>query len=148
MSPTVNGKRELSADTTVPVERLIVLDGELEGVKVVVLKDDGYNTNVVSNNFVSRHANLFNLRNCPMVVFHSKTDSTEKATSVIVQGMLKLGEHEYVSNCAVADFRYYVLLGMPWHVTHQPEVNYAGSIVAVDGALLPQAEICDGHDTG
>lgn len=131
----------------IPVESLLVLQGELVCRKVAVLKDDGCNTNVISKDFATRNAHLFDIRDCDIPVSHSKKDTTEVATQIILQGKLRIGGHVYVSNWAVADCRYDVLLGMPWHVEVQPEVDYSGPNVVVQGEVLPKLPQQDcGHN--
>lgn len=130
---------EITDEDLLPVERLIVLTGEMEGRSVAVLKDDDCNTNVVSKEFVNHNPHLFDLRECNISVTHSKKDSTEHAHQLILNGTLCIGSHYYVSNWAVADCRYDVLLGMPWHKEMRPVVDYAIPSVVVDGEPLPQA---------
>jgi hypothetical protein len=49
-------------------------------------------------------------------VNHSAEDKVEQATHVLLEGKLKMRNHENVSNFVVSNCRYNVLLGMPWHV--------------------------------
>lgn len=72
-------------------------DWDLEGMTVDVLKDDGCNTNVVGKGFLARNAHLFDVQRCKFEVTHSKKGTTETA-SEDMNGSLRLGSHEYVSN--------------------------------------------------
>lgn len=53
-------------------EDLIVLDGELSGKKVRVLKDDGCNTNVVSQEFFQKNQSRFHVAKVNVDVMHSE----------------------------------------------------------------------------
>ena len=125
----------------IPVESLLVLDGELGVRKVSILKDDGCNTDVVSRDFAHRNAHLFDLMQCSIPVSHSKKDTSELATQVIVRRNLQIGTHQYLSNWAVADCRYDVSLGMPWYIQAKPEVDYSLPRITVDGESLPQMPV-------
>ena len=48
-----------------------------------------------------------------------------------------MGGHRYCSNWAVAESRYDVLLGMPWHVHCNPKVDYTSREVVVADEILP-----------
>ena len=128
---------ESEADGTIPVKPLIVFEGKMHGVAAQILKDDGCNTNVVSKDFVQKHSHLFNIEDTAITVTHSKRDSIEMASQVIIRGTICIGSHSYCSNWAVADCRYDVLLGMPWHVATKPNVDYDPPAVSVDGTCLP-----------
>ena len=62
-----------SNDDEVPVEELMVIDGTLEGKNVKILKDDGWNTNVLSKAFFNKNHKLFKWRRDDIVVWHSKS---------------------------------------------------------------------------
>ena len=55
----------------------------------------------------------------------------------MLKGTLRLGAHAYTSNWIVANCRYDVLLGMPWHVAHNPSINYEQRIVKVGPGVIP-----------
>ena len=116
---------------TVPVEELIVLDGSLEGRRVQVLKDDGCNTNVLSREFFEKNKNRLKWRECDVEVRHSKQDSVEKSSEVVIGATLIIEKHVYKSNWLVANCRYDVLLGIPWHVSNNPDTNYEHRTVKV-----------------
>ena len=134
---------KVAIDDPIPVEDLIVLDGLLEGKKVSVLKDDGCNTNVVSRDFFEKNRGLFKWKECDVEVRHSKSGSVENSSEVILGGTLIIGKHSYKSNWLVANCRYEVLLGMPWHVAHNPLIDYSQRIVKVNSdELIPHEEVC------
>ena len=115
----------------VPLEDLFVLDGSLEGKRVKVLKDDGCNTNVVSHEFFQKNRKFFRWKSCNVEVKHSKSGSLENSTQVIQGATLKVGSHVYQSNWLVANCRYDILLGMPWHVSQNPSIDYEQRTVTV-----------------
>ena len=128
--------------TDIPVEPLLVLNGTLNGFKVKVLKDDGCNTNVVGKDFLKsqKGRNLFQIREEKVIVEHSKQGTREDATHVLINGTLRLGAHTYTSNWIVADCRYDVLLGMPWHVANNTDIDYVSRIVKVRDVVIPVAD--------
>ena len=131
---------ESSESEIVPVERLIVLKGMIAGKEVRVLKDDGCNTNVLSSSFVRRFSHLLDVRECEIIVAHSKKKSQEVSNKVVVNAAIQIGSHAYSSNWAVVDTRYDVLLGTPWHTSELPSVDYEGPSVSVNGEELPLHE--------
>lgn len=120
-----------TTDGIIPVEDLIIFEGEMHGQVVEILKDDGRNTNVVSKDCARRNAHLFQLEEADLIITHSKRNSEEKSGQVIVQAEVKVGLHSYTSNWAVVDCRCDVLLGMPWHKENKPEVDYSIPPVSV-----------------
>ena len=127
--------REESSDSPtdgpIPVAPLMVLDGKLNGVSVRVLKDDGCNTNVISQRLLSRFRNRFQVMKSKTVVQHSRDGSREESSEVVINGTLRIESHTYTSNWVVADCRYDVLLGMPWHVANNPQIDYVKRVVKV-----------------
>lgn len=121
----------------IPVEPLIVMYGALQGKSVKVLKDDGCNTNVVSRQFVQNNRSLFEIVDKKVQVNHSKKGTKEDASEVILNGTLNLGNHTYTSHWVVADSRYDVLLGMPWHVANNPSIDYENRTVQIGDDAIP-----------
>ena len=109
----------------IPVDPLIVLDGKRNGVNLRVLKDDGCNTNVVSKGFVKKFQHCLKVVDDNIMVQHSNKDSKERASQIVLNGTLKIGNHSYKSNWVVSNCRYDVVLGMPWHVAHNPNIDYS-----------------------
>ena len=68
---------------------------------------------------------------------HSQKDTSEESGELIISGTLKLGTHVYTSSCVVANGRYGVLLGMPWHVAHNRRIEYVQRVVQVGGGEIP-----------
>ena len=120
----------------IPVERLIVLNGTLNGVKVQVLKDDGCNTNVVGIDFLRSQKEK-------VIIEHSQKGMKENSSQILLNGTLRLGAHTYTSNWGVANCRYDVLLGMPWHVANNPGNDYKRRVVTVEDDEIPVVQIDD-----
>lgn len=112
------------------------MEGEFEGVPARVLKGDGCSSNVISREFAELHRSQFTFQPTLMNVSHSNQGSREIATKMVVNGTVTLGNYAYKENLIIADARYDVSLGMPWHVDAQPETDYNLRIVSVDGNSL------------
>lgn len=130
-------EKQTGVDGSVTVAELILLDGYLNSAPVHILKDDGCNTNVVSKTFLAGHSDLFRVKDTPTLLSHSKKDSNEEASQVIVDAELRIGRHTYRSNFVVADCRYDVLLGMPWHKRVSLRIDYVTPVVYVENQYLP-----------
>lgn len=129
---------------SVPVAELITLKGLLNSTLVHILKDDGCNTNVVSRTFLENNRDLFRVKETRTLLSHSKVDTTEEASEVVLDAELRLGGHVYRSNFVVADCRYDVILGMPWHKHSLPIIDYDKPAVIVDDKVLPSSTVCQG----
>lgn len=88
---------------------------------------------MVFKQFASRYPNVFDIHKCEIPITHSKKDSVEISNSLVLNGRFKIGNHEYISNWAVADYRYDILIGMPWHREINPTLDYTGPGVLVYG---------------
>jgi len=137
VNTTIRSHDEDSTEGLIPVEPLLVLDGDLNGKRVRVLKDDGCNTNVVSHDFFMNNRKLFSVVKKNVEVRHSKRETVEEASEIILGGTVRIGTHVFKSNWVVASCRYDVLLGMPWHVAHNPKIDYSRRIVKVGADILP-----------
>jgi Retroviral aspartyl protease len=124
-------------DDSIPIKPLLLLRGKFKGIPVKILKDDGCNTNVVSRAFVKKHENLFNSVNKKLIVNNSCEGQTEEVYKVVLNGNLTLGNHRYTSNFVVASCRYDIILGMPWHVTHEQKISYAPPVARVADKCVP-----------
>lgn len=127
----------------VPTKPLITFDGTIGGKKITVLKDDGCNTNVLSKDFVQKHRDLLNIRREDTIISHSDKRYTESSSEIIVDAEIEIGAHRYRSNWVVANCRYDMLLGMPWHEFTNPDTDYIKKTVRVGDILLPISSCCD-----
>lgn len=109
----------------------------LNEVNAVVLKDDGCNTNVVCKDFIKRNGSRFEVHPYHIKVVHSGKGSSKTAPKMFVNAALRLGSHEYVSNWAIVDSRYDVLLEMLCHKSINPEIDYSVPFVSVKNIFLP-----------
>ena len=83
---------------------------------MVVLEDDGCNTTILSNEFVDRYHHLTDVHPAKFQILHSDKTTTEVASKVVLGVKVDIAGHLYTSNRVVANARYDVILGMPWHV--------------------------------
>lgn len=123
----------------ISVENLLVLRGIVNGHEASVLKDDGCNTNIMSHEFLRKYRHLLEVRDANISISHSKKGADEEPKYVVVNAAVQIGAHVYTSNWAVAKARYDILLGMPWHVHHNPKVDYINRKVQVGDVVLPLA---------
>lgn len=107
-----------------PVDERITLIGFIAGRQVVVLKDDGSNTNVISKSFVDANRDLLYVLPSPANINHSKRNSVEETIEIVIDAEVGIGSHKYRSNWIVSDCRYDILLGMPWHHNAYRRINY------------------------
>ena len=126
----------IPTDGPIPVAPLLILTGKLNGVSARVLKDDGCSTNVISRRFFGLHRQRFQVRKASVVVNHSNEDTSENSSHVVLNGTLSIGSHTYTSSWVVANCRYDVMLGMPWHVAHNPQIDYVKRNVNVKGDVI------------
>lgn len=96
----------------------------------------------MSRSFAAKHRNRFNNEDTCIAVSHSKKDSVETASKVVVDGENLVGSHIYRSNWAVVDCGYDVFLGMPWHTTIHPKVDYDVPSVMNAGSNIPLKDEC------
>lgn len=118
-------------DPEPPLFELIKFKGLFAGRELVVLKDDGCNTNVVSKEFYKRNASYLNTRKSRMLISRSEKSNTVKVNMIILDTEIKIDEHRYRSNWDIAKCRYDALLGIPWHVDVAPSVSYKETKVNV-----------------
>lgn len=122
-----------------PIEELIKLKGIMAGQQVTVLKDDGCNTNVISKSFVNKNRHLLETKSTCVNINHSYRKVVEEASEVVVDGLVEIGNLKYKSNWIVADCRYDILLGMPWHVECTPTVDYRTRTLKAGNTVLPSS---------
>jgi hypothetical protein len=108
----------------------------LEGKSFRVLKDDGCNTDVMSYEFFKRYKKLLRWKSCEVEVRHSKSGLSENSSTVVLGATLNIRNHKYISNWLVADCRYDLLLGMPWHVSNNPVVNYQKRFIKIGNGII------------
>jgi hypothetical protein len=129
----MNGRR----DDSIPMNPLFLMNGTLYERNFRIVKDDGYNNNVVSKQFVQKNAGAFKKMCRNVTVNHSAENKVEQATQVLLKGKLKIWKHEFVSNFFVVNFCYDALLGVPWHVAQDPKVSYSAREVHLKEEKMP-----------
>lgn len=107
------------------------------GQQVSILKEDGCNKNVISRDFVNKHKHILNVQRTSATIRHSSKKVVEKNEEMVIGAEVEIGTHRYSSNWVVADCRYDVMLGVPWHVACQPKVDYDSGKLSTNGIDLP-----------
>lgn len=120
----------------VPFHPLLVFDGSIEGVDCRILKDDGASTNIISKSFYARNKDKFCTIESRVSLAHS-SESTEEADCEMVEMVtLKIGGHAYQSRFLLANTRYDVILGTPWHKDVMPRACYDEQKVVIGDQVL------------
>lgn len=114
--------------------------GIMAGKQVLVLKDDGCNTNVLSKSFVDRHLSLFRIHSVASTIHHSSRDHVEHSDEVVLEAEVEIESHCYVSNWLVADCCCDVLLGMPWREETNPKMHYKKRELKIGDLTLSVSE--------
>lgn len=139
----MSGGARKRSRSDLPTAELFVLRGLIKGHQVRALKDDGCNTNIISVEFFERNRHLFKTEDATVHISHSEKNTVETASKIIRDATIVLGGIRYTSNWAIAQCRYDVLLGMPWHKELCPKVDYAKHRVTILNSSLPLADTED-----
>ena len=67
-----------------------------------------------------------------MTVKHSSKSSIKSSEYIVLEETLTFERHSYNSNWLVSNCRYDVLLGIPWHIAHSPDINCKERVASVD----------------
>ena len=144
-SPIKAGKdppRIQNLEDSARIEPLITLKGTIFGEgknfdDIIILKDDGCNTNVISKDFyLKNQKNLPIPQSSDLTMHHSHPKSTESYIQVIPDLSVKIGDHTYQSSFVISQANYPMRLGMPWHKETLPVIDYEASTGEVEGKLL------------
>lgn len=91
----------------------------------------------MSTKFVEQNRKLLDVRECKTTIEHSNEGTTEESSHIVMNATVQIGRHSYTSNWTVANSRYDVLLGMPWHTDVKPEIDYERREISVGTYKLP-----------
>lgn len=80
---------------------ILLMEGELNGGRVRVLKDDGCDMNFGSFDFVQDHRELFRIVKSSAMVRHTKKQYVNAEWELILERTVSIGTHTYVSRCVV-----------------------------------------------
>jgi len=83
------------------------------------------------------NGHLLNFDSQEIKIRHYNKSSTESSVKIVKDTTVWIGEHCYQSNWAVADIKYDILLGMPWHSENAPQTEYENQIVTVGKISFP-----------
>lgn len=84
-----------TTDKSLPVIKLLVLQGTLIEVPVKISKDDECDTIVVSSEFLSKIPNLSHVKEKRSVVQNWRLDSNEESLEIVLNATLKICSHTY-----------------------------------------------------
>lgn len=113
----------ISLDDLITVKPLLVLRGTFNNFPMKALKDNGCNTNVVSQQLVDRNWNSFRPLRRKCFVQYSRNVSAEASSMVILSGRLQISCHMPNSNWVVANCIYDFLFGMLRHVETSAKID-------------------------
>ena len=71
-------------DESIPVEPLLTMKGTLLDKPVVVVKDDGCSTNLISQDFAHRNTENIQVYPDDFEIYHSKKETTETAGGKVI----------------------------------------------------------------
>lgn len=97
----VDHDHSIQAREDIPFKPLIVLNAILNAEEVGALKDDGWNTNMVSREFLDKNRDKLHIFNTPFTVRHSEKKTVEESIEAIIGGTIRIEAHEYTTNWAV-----------------------------------------------
>lgn len=92
---------------------------------------------MISSSFVERNKHILDVRKFHTSIEHSHDGTVEESSQIVVNATIQIGRHSYTSNWAVANSRYDVLLGMPWHTDTLPTIDYEDRTISVHGYNIP-----------
>lgn len=87
--------------------------------------------------FARRNGKCLKIVNANLEIDHSSGDSSEVTSGIVVDAILQIGKHQYLSNWAIANCRYDVILGTPWHVDNNVITDYGNQVLTVNGRFIP-----------
>lgn len=109
----------------------MALDGSLNEFTVKILKKYGVNTKGVSAEFLEKQNYKLVTRNSTVTILHSKKGTTEISSLVLIDATIHISSNKYISNWAVVDARYDVLLGVPCNLSVNPKITYVTRTVTI-----------------
>lgn len=113
------------------------MEVEFNGQRVQVLKDYGCNSNFVSFLFSRNHGELFRTVKESVTGIHSKKQSVEEESELILEGTVCIGTHTYVCNWVVESLIYDVLHENMWSVANAPFAYYLGGVIKFNRDAVP-----------
>lgn len=114
-----------------PPKTLALAKATLKRVTAVVLRDAECNTDVVTDKFIEGNGSRFEDHRFHVRVVRSKKNSSDTASSMIVNTTLGLEGPEYVSSWKILDGRCDLLLKTPWRKSTGSEIDYGFLSVSV-----------------
>lgn len=100
---------------SIPTSPLFVFYCMVNGCTCEILKEDGFNMNIISTHSVKRNGNYFEIINQKICIEHSNDGSSERTNGIVVDAVVQIGKHQYRYNWIILNCTYDVLLGRTWH---------------------------------
>lgn len=129
----------------VPWHPLLEFEGFINGIPCRILKDDGASSNFISKEFWNTHQAKLPSKSHNISISHSSQGHQENACKVVDTAQLTLKGHLYESKFVVANTRYDVILGTPWHNDVLPKTNYKNGTIQI-GEEKIHGEIIDNSE--
>lgn len=82
-----------STTTDVPLKTFVTLQSAGTGIQTTAIKEDGYNRNVMSKNFVGINFHLLNIKKTRSIISHSDRNRTETWNESTIEADVELGPH-------------------------------------------------------
>lgn len=101
----------------------------------------GSSSNVISRKLAEGYIDEFEFLMILMDVIHFQADWQDTATEMVVNSTLRNGNHFYTGERIVADERYDILMGIPWHTGCNPHTDYLPHKVVVERTALADQSV-------
>ena len=102
------------------------------GIPCNILKDDGASTNLMSISFYKEHKEKIRLSHRKVKISHSLAESNDEECMMTNAVIVKVEYHGYESSFVLADIRYDLIFGTPWHHDVQPTIEYPTRKVTIN----------------
>ena len=111
---------------------LLEVHGKFMGHTALILLDHGATGDFLSTSFVKRKQIVTTAAPTQQLRLALKNSGSGIQSDMSVTGLVSLGQLSEERYFDIADLEHYdIILGMPWHVDHNPKVDYVKRIVQV-----------------
>lgn len=104
---------------------LIVLKDTTNDLNVRMVKGDGYNTNLVFDEFLKSNPKQFKIIITKTSIQYSIKLSDKQVPELMLNETIQIASYTYTPNFLFGDSRYEVLLEMPWQVADDTKLNHS-----------------------
>lgn len=110
------------------------MTGALKNIACQILNGYGCNTTRALKRLLNKSWHIFQLTNREYVIQHSKGDSNELITDIILNWTLRTGQRTDETSWLESGSRHDIMLGMPWHIKSRPAVDNVKRAAGVSSA--------------